>query len=301
MRPRTAQRIESIESHARRGRAHGARLVAVWLCGLAAAASLALGVGCTTAPETGRRQFVLLSAEQERSLGAQAYTQQLASAKIIKSGAEYERIQRIGKRIAQASRRRYPQAVQGFAWKFTLVDDPAVNAWMLPGGNSAVFTGLVRFSKSDDEIAIVMGHEAAHAIARHGAERISRGVAAQVVIGAAAASGEVDPRLVGATATAYGALGETAFSRGEESEADHIGLLIAAEAGYDPRASVDFWKRMGSTGGSKPPELLSTHPSDETRASRLSQLMPEAMRIYRARREQLEGAAPKAGARTGAP
>lgn len=252
------------------------------------AACVVAATGCSTAPETGRRQMILLSSSQERALGAEAYGQQLSQSKVVSKGTDHDRIQEIGRRIANASKRRYPEAVQGFAWKFTLIDDPAVNAWMMPGGNSAVFTGLVRFAKSDDEIAVVLGHEAAHAIARHGAERISRGVAAQVVLGAASASGEFDPALVGATAAAYGALGETAFSRGEESEADHIGLLIAAEAGYDPRSALDFWKRMGSTGGSKPPELLSTHPSDSTRAERLARLMPEALRVYRARRDKIE-------------
>ena len=252
-------------------------------------------VACSTAPETGRRQMILLSASQERALGAEAYGQQLAQSKVVAKGPEHDRIQEIGRRVANASKRRYPAEVQGFAWKFTLIDDPAINAWMLPGGNSAVFTGLVRFAKSDDEIAVVLGHEAAHAIARHGAERISRGVAAEVVFGAAAASGQVDPRLVGATAAAYGALGETAFSRGEESEADHIGLLIAAEAGYDPRAALDFWRRMGAMGGEKPPELLSTHPSDTTRAGRLAELMPEALEVYRARRAKVEANKPGAG------
>jgi metalloendopeptidase OMA1, mitochondrial len=155
-----------------------------------------------------------------------------------------------------------------------------VNAWMLPGGKSAVNTGLLKVATSDDELAIVMGHEAAHAIARHGAERISRAIAVQAIAVGVLASGEVDPRLVGVTAAAYGALGETAFSRSEESEADRIGLVIAADAGYDPRAAVGFWKKMGALGGAKPPEFLSTHPSDDTRAKRLSRQMPEAVRIY---------------------
>ena len=237
---------------------------------------------CGTVPETGRSQFVVLSANDERALGAAAYTEQLGQANTLKSGPEYDRVQRVGRRIAESSQRRYGNAVSQFAWEFAVIDTPEVNAWMLPGGKSAVNTGLLKVATSDDELAVVMGHEAAHAIARHGAERISRGMAAQVVVGAVLASGEVDPRLVGATAAAYGALGETAFSRREEGEADHIGLLIAADAGYDPRAATGFWRKMASLGGGKPPELLSTHPSDETRASRLEALMPEALRIYEA-------------------
>jgi len=238
--------------------------------------------GCRSVPETGRRQMVLLSAGTERQLGAAAYEEQLGKATLVKSGTAYDRVQRVGARIAEASRRRYGAAVDGFDWNFAVIDTAEVNAWMLPGGKSAVNTGLLAIATSDDELAIVMGHEAAHAIARHGAERISRAIAMQAAIGVVLATDKVDPRLVGATAAAYGVLGETAFSRSEESEADHIGLLIAADAGYDPRAAIGFWRKMGSLGGAKPPELLSTHPSDETRASRLEQLMPQALRVYEA-------------------
>jgi predicted Zn-dependent protease len=249
------------------------------LVGWLAVAGVALPA-CQTVPETGRKQFVLLSSSDERALGEAAYGEQLKGAKRITSGADFERVQRVGARIAEASKRRYGSAVAKFNWEFALIDTPEVNAWMLPGGKSAVNTGLLKVAASDDELAIVMGHEAAHAIARHGAERISRAIAVQAIAVGVLASGEVDPRLVGVTAAAYGALGETAFSRSEESEADRIGLVIAADAGYDPRAAVGFWKKMGALGGAKPPEFLSTHPSDETRAKRLARQMPEAVRIY---------------------
>lgn len=257
----------------------GARFVGYMLLGLA---GTVLAAGCRTVPETGRRQMVLLSAGTERDLGAAAYEEQLAKATLVRSGPAFDRVQRVGARIAAASRRRYGADVDGFSWDFAVIDTPEVNAWMLPGGKSAVNTGLLSVAASDDELAVVMGHEAAHAIARHGAERISRAIAMQAAIGVALASDRVDPRIVGATAAAYGVLGETAFSRGEESEADHIGLLIAADAGFDPRAATGFWRKMASLGGAKPPELLSTHPSDETRASRLERLMPEAVRVYEA-------------------
>lgn len=258
-------------------------------------ACAAVPAGCGTVPETGRSQFVLLSSNQEIRLGASAYATELEGAKVVATGAAAERVARVGARIAEASARRYPQAVAGFEWRFALVDSPEVNAWMLPGGKSAVYTGLLGVATTDDELAVVMGHEAAHAIARHGAERISRGMAAQLILGAAGASGEVDPRLVEITAVAYGALGETAFSRGEESEADRIGLLIAADAGYDPRAATGFWRKMGAIGGGRPPELLSTHPSDETRARRLEALMPEAVAVYDAARARARpaGGAPR--------
>jgi predicted Zn-dependent protease len=253
---------------------------------LAAQAALS---GCGTVPETGRSQFNLLSTSDEITLGEEAYAEMLKDAKVVTSGPDFARVQQVGQRIAQASERRYPAAVEGFQWQFTLVDSAEVNAWMLPGGKSAVYTGLLKVATSDDELAVVMGHEAAHAIARHGAERMSRGVAAQIVLGAVSATGEVDPAIIEATAIAYGALGETAFSRSEESEADEIGLFIAAAAGYDPRAAVGFWRKMSEVGGEKPPELLSTHPSDDRRAARLAKLMPKAEKIYRAR---TTGAAP---------
>jgi len=250
------------------------------LLALGAVVASAFLPACGTVPETGRRQFVLLSAETERTLGAEAYAEQLKDAPIVTTGPDAERVARVGERIAEASRRRYPDAVRDFAWEFTLVDSAEVNAWMLPGGKSAVYTGILRIAETDDELAVVMGHEAAHAIARHGAERISRGMTAAVILGVASASGEVDPEIVAATALAYGALGETAFSRSEESEADEIGLIIAADAGYDPRSAVGFWKKMAALGNGGVPEFLSTHPSGETRAARLAQLMPRAMQVY---------------------
>lgn len=265
----------------RRGfRARRARVV---LSALVAACAVS---ACGTVPETGRRQFVVLSAAEETRLGEEAYAEALKDARTVGSGPDFDRVQRVGARIAAASERRYPDATADFDWRFALVDLPEVNAWMLPGGKSAVNAGLLRLAASDDELAIVMGHEAAHAIARHGAERISRGMAAQVILGAAAASGRLDPGVVEATAVAYGALGETAFSRGEESEADRIGLMIAAEAGYDPRAAIGFWRKMAANGGAKPPEFLSTHPSDERRAQRLEALMPEAEAVARAARDR---------------
>ncbi len=249
--------------------------------GALCAAAMACGPqGCGTVPETGRSQFNVLSAGAERQLGAEAYAETLSGARTLSTGPEFDRVQRVGRRIAEASGRRYPKSVAGFEWQFAVIDTPEVNAWMLPGGKSAVNTGLLKLATSDDELAIVMGHEAAHAIARHGAERISRGMAAEIVFGVASASGEIDPVLVDATATAYGAMGETAFSRSEESEADHIGLMIAADAGYDPRASLSFWKKMAANGANAPFEFLSTHPSDETRVKRLEQLLPKAEAVY---------------------
>ena len=236
--------------------------------------------GCEAVPETGRSQMLLLSRAEENQLGDAAYAEMLGEAKTIASGPQFDRVQRVGQRIAAAAARRYPQAVQGFQWEFTLIDTPEVNAWMLPGGKSGVNTGLLTVATTDDELAVVLGHEAAHAVARHGGERMSRAMMVQLAAGVASASDEVDPALIEGVLVGYGVLGETAFSRGEESEADEIGLVISADAGYDPRAAVTFWQKMGSKGGPSTPEFLSTHPSDETRASRLSAMMPRMLAIY---------------------
>ena len=250
------------------------------------AALLAAGLaGCQSAPETGRSQMLLLSTAEENQLGESAYAEMLAGAKTLTSGADFARVQRVGQRVAEASIRRYPQAVEGFSWQFALIDTPEVNAWMLPGGKSGVNMGLLKVATSDDELAIVMGHEAAHAIARHGGERMSRAMAVEIAAGILNETGQVNPELVDGVLAGYGALGETAFSRNEEAEADQIGIMIAADAGYDPRAAVTFWKKMSALGGAKPPEFLATHPSDEKRAARLEALMPRALTVYEAAKQ----------------
>jgi predicted Zn-dependent protease len=250
------------------------------------AALLAAGLaGCQSAPETGRSQMLLLSTAEENQLGESAYAEMLAGGKTLTSGADFARVQRVGQRVAEASIRRYPQAVEGFSWQFALIDTPEVNAWMLPGGKSGVNMGLLKVATSDDELAIVMGHEAAHAIARHGGERMSRAMAVEIAAGILNETGQVNPELVDGVLAGYGALGETAFSRNEEAEADQIGIMIAADAGYDPRAAVTFWKKMSALGGAKPPEFLATHPSDEKRAARLEALMPRALTVYEAAKQ----------------
>jgi len=250
------------------------RVVAVAL------ASCALSPACQTVPETGRKQWVAISASDERQLGAEAYKEQLKNSKTLTSGPDFDRVQRVGRRIADASKRRYGSAVDGFSWDFAVIDTPEVNAWMLPGGKSGVNTGLLRVATSDDELAVVMGHEAAHAIARHGAERITRGVAAQVAALQAAGCERVYRETGSGGRWDRPQLRLILEQLRPGGEADHIGLLIAADAGYDPRAAVGFWKKMAANGGAKPPEFLSTHPSDETRASRLSRLMPQAVKVY---------------------
>lgn len=261
-----------------------------------AAAALA---ACSTTP-TGRSQLLLTSVNQEMRLGSEAYDEMLAEAKLVESGPQYEMVQRLGRRIAASAKQYYPDSgAREFRWEFVLIDDPeTVNAWALPGGKCAVYTGLLPVTQDEDSLAAVVGHEVGHAIARHGGERMSQSVVLQgALAGAALSMREMDGAKREGILSALG-LGATVgvmlpFSRKHESEADEIGLLLAANAGYDPRAAVGLWQRMGALGGARPPEFLSTHPSEETRIERLQELMPEAERVWRAALEREQRRAPR--------
>jgi len=263
-------------------------------------AALATAGGCNTVSGTKRSQLNVLSESDERELGEEAYQEALSEkgVKKVTSGPDYDRVQRVADRIEDASERLHAKAVRGFEWQWTVVnDDNMVNAWALPGGKSAVYTGMLRMAKSDDELAVVMGHEASHAIARHAGERISSNMVIQGALqGTSMALGDMSPAAQQATMAALG-LGSNVgvllpWSRMQESEADELGLLIAADAGYDPRTSIDLWTRMASQSGA-PPEFLSTHPSENTRIKRLQKMMPKAMKLYQAALER-SGAAPAA-------
>lgn len=255
----------------------GLRIASV-LFGLLAAALLA---GCGTNPVTGRSQLIMMGEQEEQQMGLQAYRETLAQKTVSRDPAQNARVQRIGKRIALATGR------SDYQWEFRVIRDKEINAFCLPGGKVAVNTGLLDFVQSDDELAAVVGHEVAHAIARHGAERMSQNMAAEVgvaVLGAvisakSSSGGAVAAGLLGAGAT-YGVL--MPFSRLHESEADHMGLIYMAAAGYDPNAAVGLWSRMAEKNkGQKLPEFFSTHPSDETRVKEIESEIPEAMRYYR--------------------
>ena len=263
-------------------------------------AALATATGCNTVSGTKRSQLNVLSESEERQLGDEAYQEALSEkgVKKVTSGPDYDRVQRVADRIEDASERLHAKAVRGFEWQWTVVnDDNMVNAWALPGGKSAVYTGMLRMAKSDDELAVVMGHEASHAIARHAGERISSNMVIQGALqGTSMALGDMSPAAQQATMAALG-LGSNVgvllpWSRMQESEADELGLLIAADAGYDPRTAIDLWTRMASQSGA-PPEFLSTHPSENTRVKRLQKLMPKATKLYQAALER-SGAAPAA-------
>jgi len=235
-------------------------------------------VACATVPFTHRRQFVLLSPSEEAQLGAKAFREAVAKAHVVRSGRSAELVRDVGRRIAAQANQ--PQ----FRWEFLLFDGKDVNAFALPGGKTAVFRGILPIAETTAGLAVVMGHEIAHAIARHGAERMSQGLVVQLggeVLGAAAGGGPSSAAIL----AAYGLGSQVGvmlpFGRSQETEADVIGLMLMAKAGYDPRVALQFWERMQRTSGHAPVEFLSTHPSGTTRRATLAKYMPQALEYYR--------------------
>ena len=249
-------------------------------------------VGCETNPYTGRSQLLMTSVSQEMQMGAQAYDQVKRDPKMRPSQdpREIEPVKRVAARIVEAAKRsKYAEMANQFQWEVTVIkDDKTANAFALPGGKMAVYTGIFPMAKTEAGLAAVMGHEVVHALARHGAERMSQGQltnAALQVVGAAAGASGGGGMLGQAAMAALGVGAEVGvllpFSRKHESEADYVGILLAADAGYDPRESVALWERMGQmSGGGASSDFMSTHPSHETRITQLKTWMPEAMAIY---------------------
>lgn len=247
--------------------------------------------GCETNPYTGRSQLLMTSVGQEMQMGAQAYDQitRDPNSRLSQDPKEVEPVRRVAARIIEAAKRsKYSEMAKQFQWDVTVIkDDKTANAFALPGGKMAVYTGIFPIAKTEAGLAAVMGHEVVHALARHGAERMSQGqltnAALQVAGAAAGASG--GGLLSQAAMAALGVGAQVGvllpFSRKHESEADYVGILLAADAGYDPRESVGLWERMAQlSSGEGPGEFLSTHPSHDTRIDQLKSWMPEAMAIY---------------------
>ncbi|MDD2764203.1 MAG: M48 family metallopeptidase [Opitutaceae bacterium] len=256
------------------------RIAAVGL-GLAA---LILG-GCYTVPETGRQAFILPIFD-DAQMGAQAFRDVKAREKISADPQANARVRRVGERIARAVGADLP----GANWEFVVFDAPGtVNAFALPGGKVGVYTGLLQFTATDDELAVVMGHEIGHATARHGAQRMTEAVGASLLgIGLSEWLGDARNRDLWLAAYGVGAAGMILkYSRDHEGEADEIGLIYAARAGYDPRAGITFWQRMmeKNKDGRKLPVLLSTHPADANRIQHLQSLMPRVMPVYEQHRK----------------
>jgi metalloendopeptidase OMA1, mitochondrial len=235
-------------------------------------------VGCVRTPVTGKNVFILTSESQEAQLGEDAYKQTLAKTRTTSNGKWSEILQRVGGRIAAVAEK------PSFKWEFRLIDSKEKNAFCLPGGKVAFYTGIIPEFKNEAQMAAVMGHEVAHATARHGGQRIT--VQFGTALGFEALSlimGGGDTQQKKLLLQAIG-LGATVgailpFSRAHESEADHIGIMYMAKAGYDPREAPVFWQNFGRERGG-PPEWLSTHPSSGNREENLKRLLPEAMAIY---------------------
>lgn len=252
----------------------------------AIAAALLLAAACSTAPFTGRKQFRMLPESELSAMALAQYKDFLSQNKVSTSKGLTSTVREIGVNIQRAAERYYTakglqDQLAGFQWEFNLVDDPGVNAWCMPGGKVVVYTGLLPIAQNTDGLAIVMGHEIAHALAHHGNERMSQGLMAQlggVALDVATQSKPEETRQLFQLAYGVGAqLGAILpFSRKHESEADEIGLYLAAMAGYDVTEAAPFWQRMNQGAGGSPPEFLSTHPDPSKRSEMLNSLIPKA-------------------------
>ena len=247
---------------------------------------------CATVPVTGRKQMSLVSSSEIMQLSAEQYQQVLKESKLSGNAEQTDMVKRVGVRIEKAveqymAEKGASSQLEGFNWEFNLIeDDKTVNAWAMPGGKVAFYTGIMPICKDEKGVAVVMGHEVAHAIANHGRERMSQGLIAQFGLGTLSAAMGQNPTAtqeVFMQAVGMGTnVGMLSFSRKHESEADHIGLIFMAMAGYDPNEAPLFWERMRDlSSGEAPPEFLSTHPSHETRVKDLQGWMPEAMPYYK--------------------
>lgn len=255
-------------------------------------AALLVSCGTTkTVPITGRQQSLMVSDDQVLSLSFQEYSDYMKTAKASTNSTNTALVKRVGQNIAKAvetylTQNGMAEDVKTYSWEFNLVQDKQVNAWCMPGGKIVVYEGLLPVTQDEASLAIVMGHEIAHAVARHSAERLSNAYKEQY--GAAALSALLQGAGVGSgwqqlasLAHQYGgALFTSGFSRKQESEADHIGLIFAAMAGYNPEVAVTFWQRMSSATGGGSNSIFADHPSDATRIEQIQGWLPEAKKYY---------------------
>lgn len=238
-----------------------------------------------TVPITGRKQLVDMSREQEAALGLQSYQEILSNEQVVTTGEGPEKVRRIAERLIQAISKLDPQADPGFEWEANVLQSDQANAFALPGGKIAVYTGIFPVAANTDGLAVVMGHEIAHAIARHGAERMAYQKLVQVgSVAAGVSTSDMSPQARQAVMAALGAGAQYGvllpFSRDHETEADHMGLLFAAAACFDPREAPRLWERMGQLNkGNRPPEFASTHPANQSRIEQLEAWMPEALEV----------------------
>ncbi|MBI5472342.1 MAG: M48 family metallopeptidase [Ignavibacteriae bacterium] len=246
---------------------------------------------CSTNPVTGRKQLTLIPSGEMLGMSYSQYDQFLKENKLSTDQQATQMVKRVGSRIQKsvetyAAEKGWAKQLEGYKWEFNLVEDKQVNAWCMPGGKVVVYTGILPVTKDETGLAVVMGHEIAHAVAEHGNERMSQGLLAN--LGGMALQEAVKNKPEQTQSLWMAAFGLGAqfgvllpFSRSQESEADQMGLIFMAMAGYDPSQSVTFWERMGASGGAAPPEFMSTHPSHETRIADLKKQLPEAMKYYK--------------------
>ena len=244
---------------------------------------------CSTVPLTGRRQLSLIPSSQMLSMSFQQYDQVKEESKVVTNTEQAAMIQRVGAKISKATEQFLKQKgiQETFEWEFILIeDDQTVNAWCMPGGKVAFYTGILPYTKTEAGAAVVMGHEIAHAVANHGNERMSQSLV--VEMGGLTLAKALEQKPEGTQNLWMSAFGlgtqlgvMLPFSRKHEYEADRIGLSLMAMAGYNPQEAVDFWSRMAESGGAKSPEFMSTHPSDENRIAQLKNLLPEANQYYK--------------------
>ena len=259
------------------------------------AAVLATGItSCSQNAITGRKQLSLFNEADIQSMAATQYQQFLTQNKVVSTNGnkDAEMVRRVGTRLTAAISQYYStkgltSELEGYKWEYNLVDSKEVNAWCMPGGKIVVYTGLLPISQNEAALAVVLGHEIAHALAHHGNERMSQaslqqlgGVALQTAI--ANKSAAAQNVMMGAYGIGSNVGALLPFSRKQELEADHYGLIFAAMAGYNPQEAIPLWERMKAAGGSsKPPEILSTHPAEDTRIAKLREMMPEALQYYK--------------------
>jgi predicted Zn-dependent protease len=255
--------------------------------------SSALIIGCSRNPITGRNQLSLVPESELQQMGNQQYRQFLNESRVISPSADRdaEMVRRVGQRLVSAITTYHRQEgisdrLKGYNWEYNLVSDKQVNAWCMPGGKIVVYTGLLQVTQNEAALAAVIGHEISHALFQHGNERMSQGMVQQglgsalsvALTNRPAATQNLFLQAFGIGSTVLGTL---PFSRKQESEADRYGLRWMAMAGYNPNEALALWQRMSQAGGSKPPEILSSHPSDATRIRQIREWLPEAMKYYK--------------------
>ena len=246
--------------------------------------------GCKTNSITGRSQLDLVPESEVQSMALTQYKDFLSKNPVIPiADQNAEMVGRVGNKIANAITKYYNEhgagdQLAGYSWEFKLVQSKEVNAWCMPGGKVVVYTGLLPLTQNETALAIVLGHEITHAVAGHGRERMSQQMLAQGIQVAGNVALGNDPKTVSIFNQVYGPAAQIGvllpYSRKQESEADHYGLIFAAMAGYNPQEAVSFWMRMASLGGQKPPEFLSDHPADQQRIDDIKKAMPEALKYY---------------------